>query len=229
MAKIKYSALVADMRGKHNGSVHSKNTYGSYVRIKVTPVNPRTTFQTGVRQFLATISQTWRTLTQAQRDQWNSQANQFTRTNIFGDSSSLTGFNLYVRLNRNLQTIASSLITTPPSPSTAFGMTTLSIVADFGDQTLIATFTAAIPAGTKVVVEATPGESAGKQFVESEFRKIDVLDDADVSPADISAAYIAKYGAIPAVGKKVFVRFRPVNSTTGISGQALTTSTLVIA
>ena len=42
MAKIKMTAIVADMRNKLNGSVFSRNRGGAYIRTKVTPINPQT-------------------------------------------------------------------------------------------------------------------------------------------------------------------------------------------
>ena len=47
--KIKWGALVVDGRGKLGGHVAAQNRGGSYLRTKVTPSNPQTTFQTGVR------------------------------------------------------------------------------------------------------------------------------------------------------------------------------------
>lgn len=45
MAKIKFGMMMTDARGKLGGQVFSKNRSGSYVRTKVTPVNPQTTTQ----------------------------------------------------------------------------------------------------------------------------------------------------------------------------------------
>ena len=50
MAKVLFSALISDMRNKLNGSVFAKNRGGSYLRTKVTPVNPQTVAQVHKRQ-----------------------------------------------------------------------------------------------------------------------------------------------------------------------------------
>ena len=43
--KAKFGSFIVDGRGKVNGHVISKNRAGSYIRTKVTPVNPRSTAQ----------------------------------------------------------------------------------------------------------------------------------------------------------------------------------------
>lgn len=67
--KLNWSGFGAvDGRGKIGGHVASKNRSGAYARIKVTPVNPQTTFQQVARNLLTSLSQGWRALTQAQHD-----------------------------------------------------------------------------------------------------------------------------------------------------------------
>lgn len=218
MAKIKFSAWLTDARGKQSGTVFSKNRYGAYTRNRVTPVNPQTSFQTNVRNFLTTLSQGWRALTAGQRSSWNAAADNFLSSNIFADVIRLSGFNLFLRLNRNLQTIGVATLTSPPVPGAVFGLTTLSVVADTTGGGLDITFTPAIPASDSVIVEATSPQSPGKSFFKSEYRVIDVFTSADASPQDAAAAYIAKFGALPAVGTKIGIRMTGVNETTGQAG-----------
>lgn len=227
-ALIKFTAFLADARGSVAGTVFSKNTYGAYTRTKVTPVNPSTTAQQLVRQFFAAISQAWRGITQAQRDLWNQSASNFTRNNVFGDQVALTGFNLYKRLNQNLQNIGVAIIANAPLPASVFGFSALSMVADTGGGTLTLTFAPVIPAGTSVIVFATAPQSAGKQFVKSEFRQIRVFTVADTSPEDIAAEYITKFGALPPVGSKVFVQLKPINAVTGQAGTTLQAEDIAI-
>ena len=66
MAKIKMTAIVADMRNKLNGSVFSRNRGGAYIRTKVTPINPQTAAQVQARSLLTSLSQGFRSLSQAQ-------------------------------------------------------------------------------------------------------------------------------------------------------------------
>lgn len=228
MAKIKFTAFLADVRGSVAGTVFSKNTYGAYTRTKVTPVNPSTGAQQLVRQFFAAISQAWRGITDAQRTLWNQSAGNFSRNNIFGDQISLTGFNLYKQLNQNLLNIGVVRIDDAPLPAAVFGFTALAIVANTTLATLDATFAPAIPIGTSVIVFATAPQSAGKNFVKSEYRQIAVLTDVDLSPEDLAAAYIVKFGALPPIGSKVFVQLKPINAVTGQAGTTLQSSDIAV-
>ena len=116
MAKIKYSALVSDMRNKLNGSVMSANRYGSYVRNKVTPVNPQSIYQQNARQVLSNLSSGYRNLDRSQISAWNSSGTNFPFTDIFGDVKHLSGQTLFVKLNANLLKVGKSQINVPPLP-----------------------------------------------------------------------------------------------------------------
>ena len=218
MAKIKLTAMVAEIRGKLNGTVFSRNSSGAYVRNKVTPVNPNTPFQSNVRADFTTVAQDWRDLTVAERNAWNQGVVAFSHTDIFGDNVPLSGFNLHQSLNLNLLAVGQAVITAPPLPGTVFNFTSASLAADFTLQTVTLTYAPAIPAGTSVLVKATAALSAGKSFVKSELRQIDIILAADVSPFSIETEYIAKFGAVGAVGSKLFMELRAVDDTTGQGG-----------
>jgi hypothetical protein len=115
--KMKFGALVVAGSGKIGGQVASRNRAGAYLRTKSTPINPQTASQSAVRSRLASISQSWRDLTAAQRAAWNGSVSNFQKTDVFGDLRNPTGFNLYQRLNNNLVTIGKTEIQVPPVPS----------------------------------------------------------------------------------------------------------------
>ena len=69
--KTKFGAVIVAGSGKVGGHVASHNRGGAYLRTKVTPVNPNTSYQAGVRNRLATIATSWKGLTAAQRLNWN--------------------------------------------------------------------------------------------------------------------------------------------------------------
>ncbi len=228
MAKIKLGPFIADIRNRIGGVVFSKNSSGNYIRRGVTPVNPQSVAQQQVRQFLTQTSQSWRDITEDERNNWNQVKDSFPKTDIFGNSIAPTGFNLFTRLNRNLLEIEETVLTTAPLPIAVQGFLTLTLVANTTGGLLTATFTPAINADTKVIVFATAAQSAGVTFVKAEFRKIAVLSTTDLSPVELAAFYITKFGALPAVGAKVFIQFRPVDIATGIAGTPLKASAIAI-
>lgn len=225
--KLKLSALVSEVRGKLNGSVASRNRAGAYLRNKVTPVNPNTSFQATVRARLAARAQAWKGLTEAQRDAWNSAVSDFAKTDVFGDLQNPSGFNLYCGINNNLVNIGESVLTTPPVPAAIANFTSFTMAAATGLQTLTLTFAPAIAATEKVLLFATPALSPGKNFVNSEFRQIDVLVNGDTSPHSAETEYIARLGAIGAQGLKITCKMVPVSVASGVQGIGVIASAII--
>lgn len=229
MAKLKLSAIVSEMRGKLNGSVFSKNRGGAYLRTKVTPVNPQTIYQGNVRARLTSFSQAWRSLTQAQILAWNSAVSNFVGTDIFGDIKTPSGINLYNRLNLNLAAAGQASISNPPLPVSVGYFSAMDTAASAAIDELIVNFTElGASADQTIIVQATKGVSAGKNFVKSEYRQIDVLVGTTATGVDVGAAYVAKFGSMTP-GQKVFVRMVFVDNNTGISGQYTSSQTIVAA
>lgn len=227
--KIKFGALVTDGRGKIGGHVASKNRGGAYLRTKVTPVNPNTSFQADVRNRLTTYAQGWRGLTATQRAAWNGAVSNFQKTDIFGDLKNPSGLNLYVRLNSNIEEGAGSAILNPPLPSSVVGPETITLTAAAGAAAISLAWTGGvIPANTAWVVRATPQVSAGKSFVKNLYRNLVVLPAADATPTSILTEYNARFGTLVA-GQKIFVEVVAINLLTGLKSTALSTSAIVAA
>ena len=229
MAKVKFSAIVSEMRNKLNGSVFSRNRGGAYLRTKVTPVNPGTQAQVLARAKLSQFSQAWRGLTQAQRDAWNSVTNQWAGTDVFGDVVNPSGNALFNRLNINVSIAGGSMLTLPPSPQGADAVTELSVTAAEGTPAMSVTFLpAAVPASHVMFLESTPNMSPGISNASAAFRKIAVLDAAEASPYAALQDQTDKFGA-PIAGQKIFVRAKLINMVTGEVSQRLVASTIVSA
>jgi len=229
MVKIKMGQIISEARGSIAGFTFSRNTYGAYGRQKVSPINPQTAYQIGVRNDFTSMAVAWSGLTDAQRLQWNTQAVNWTRTNVFGDNVPLTGFNLFMRLNLNLLLINQTTIDIPPVHSDVFTFDSASLAISLGGGTGNITFSPAIPAGTHVALFATAPTSPGKNFVKSEYRLIKIMDSADVSPFDAAGDYVAKFGAVGAIGQKVFIKMKPILDATGQPGGTISTSAIVAA
>lgn len=229
MSKIKYSALVSDMRNKLNGSVLSKNRYGSYVRNKVTPVNPQTSYQINQRANLSSLSADWRGLTEAERQGWSNAAALAPRTDIFGDPKILAGNALFVSLNLNLLAAGQSSITSAPAfesiPVVTGSDLEIELTAGVITTAEITVDPAGVPAGYSLIVYATPGVSPGISFVKNKYRYLGVFVPT-AGVVDFSAEYIIRFGN-PLIGQKVFIRLAYVNNTTGQLGLPSESMTLV--
>jgi hypothetical protein len=215
--KVKFGAIVVDGRNKIGGHVMSKNRAGSYMRTKVTPVNPRTTYQEDVRNRLSTISTSWDNLSSDLLSKWNSAVTSWSKTDIFGDIKHPSGFNLYQKLNNNALRVGGVALTAPPFKV---------ILSYLGKLTIGTVTSSAIPltfdlqaleTNEKLEISATPSLPSGKNFVKSEYRIIGHSLTLTTGATDCGALYIAKFGA-PAFNGGFFISARIVNSSTGQAG-----------
>lgn len=229
MAKIKFTAIVADMRNKLNGTVFAKNRGGSYARTKVTPVNRQTTFQSAVRNRLGTFAQSFRGLTASQIAAWNSAVDNFKSTDIFGDIKVPSGINLYTKLNTILASVGVASINTPPLPIAVTPVTAVSAVADASDNDLEVTFApGTIPAGMALIISATKQKSPGQSFFGGQYAQIGFVDAAGTSPETYTTEYTNRFGSL-IVGQKIGVKVQMVSKVTGQAGIPLTATCVVQA
>lgn len=225
--KIKFGSIIVDGRGKVGGHVMSKNRSGNYMRTKVTPSNPNTSFQASVRSILTGLSQGWRGLTQAARDSWNNAVSDYSGTDIFGDIKNPSGINLYVKLNANLSEVGASTIGLPPLPESVPAVTLGAITATAGVPSFSIAFgVSPVPADTAYIVRATAQISPGKKFVKNLYRNFAQLDASDTTPFDALADYNARFGTLVA-GQKIGVEIIAVNLNTGQKGTAVSGSVIV--
>jgi len=201
MAKIKFGMMMTDARGKLGGQVFSKNRGGSYIRTKVTPSNPRSSFQQAIRTLLSGFSQAWSALTANQRSAWNGAVSNWSKTDIFGDIKNPTGKNLFVRLNTKAVNAGYPSMNDVPEKAELPDNDCTGVAIDISSTTVTLTgLTGA--AGSRVVVYATPQLTAGTSNAKNKFRKIyDAVSNA-VVPVDIFTAYQSRFGAL-AVGQNV--------------------------
>ncbi len=101
MALINFT--IGDIIGKVGGLVFQRGAAGAVLRSKGASTDKKSPLQTQARARLTAFSRLWTyTLTASQRLDWNVLAATVTATNPFGNSTSITGQNLFVRCNSNL-------------------------------------------------------------------------------------------------------------------------------
>lgn len=216
--------LIEPRSGSYQGLTSSRNRYGQYVRTRATPVNPNTGNQGTVRSRLSVNAAAWRALTDAQREGWESLGAQMYRTDALGQSYTLNGFGAYVSVNNNLLAAGEAVVSAAPALITPDGLTTATITSTGGTLSIAYTVTP-LPASTKLFVYASPQRSEGRSY-DSDTRLIHVSAAAAASPANVLAAYTARFGA-PVVGNKIF--FALHTHIGGFRSGPLNTSHVVIA
>lgn len=220
--KIKWGMMMTDGRGKLGGQVASKNRAGAYIRTKVTPSNPRTSFQSTVRQNLAILSKSWHMLPEKLRNSWNAAADSgdWNRTDIFGDSRKPTGKNLFTSINLNSIRVTGNGIADVPQKASFSAVSTTSLAAIFAEAAEAVSLSLVLQAkedvilGTRFEIQATPPVSAGRSYFENDFRNISTSNQVTegVNTIDLSAEWGDKFGSVSAgqVGSKIAIRYRQV-------------------
>lgn len=220
MAIVKYNTFVSELRGKIGGIVASDGAYGPYLRAKVTPYNPQTTYQQIVRGRVEVVSQAWSTLASNLRSAWEDLALQCKRTNVFGAIAALTGFNCFMKINCNRLMMAQAQLTTAPDFVLPTPLTSLTLSTPGAASVSFVFAPSPVPTGNVLVSRATPGMSQGVSFVKSEFRFMKIHAAAQATPQNIFTEWSEHFGDV-ADDDKIFIEVFPMLVASGLPGPVL--------
>lgn len=217
------SALVSEFSGAQGSTVASHNRFGPYFRNRTIPTNPNTAAQITYRTILKTASQAWKNLSDAQRAAWSAAAAVLPRIDPLGRVYYQTGHQYFVSTCQAVK-LYDSTAAFPTSPATIVTPVDLATftptAAETGSAFSVAFGASPVPALTKLVIACTQKLSPGVSYVSpSRLRIVQIFAPAQATPANIAAAYIAKFGAITA-GKKVLVQAYEVSSSGGRSNKS---------
>lgn len=208
--------------GSLAGVTSSHNRFGQYRRTRAIPVNPNSTQQGVVRARMSANAATWRTLTSAQRAGWSDLADNMTRSDALGSSYTLNGFLAYCSVNNNNVAAGNAVVADAPALTTPATILTAVITLTAAALSVAYTVTP-LAAGARLFTFVSPQRSAGRNF-ESDYRLLAVSAAAAASPANVYAAYVAKFG-VPIVGNRIFFSF--TTYLTGFQSGPLVTSQVV--
>lgn len=208
--------------GSYAGVTSSHNRFGQYVRNRRTPVNPNTTQQGVVRARMSANAAAWRGLTSAQRAGWSDLASSMNRTDSLGSSYTLNGFLAYCSINNNNVAAGNAVVADAPALVTPPTILTATVTLTAAALSIAYTVTP-LGAGARLFSWTSPQRSAGRNF-EGDYRLLAVSAAAAASPANLYAAFVAKWG-LPVVGNRVFFSF--TTYLTGFQSGPLVTSAVV--
>ena len=204
--------------GKLGLTVTYPGRNGLIRRSKVTPQNPKTAAQVSQRSILTQCAQGYDALTDVQQQAWITTAAGYKSTPTLGQSGPLTGLQLYVRLNAARMTIGMPAAAAPPPPPAPQGSNVTGLViTNSGSAVTLKLTTSDEPPDGTMLWGAAPEKSGVRRAVSP--RCLGTLDSAVNNAVDITAQYVAKFGA-PAAGQRVFVQVN--TNLLGWEGQRLT-------
>jgi len=228
MASFKLSAMFSDLRGFWNQNVFSRNHYGSYVKVYAPKPDESSPAQLADRAKFKTVSEKWKTLTEAERIEWKIFSDGIIKKNIFGDPYIPSAFIIFMSCNQNLRLIGLPIIHSPNSNVYIGDIYSFKIdVSDPTPDFWFMDFTGqSVSSDCVYFVYGTPGISAGINYVQSQYRYIGYI---PVSSAD-TYSFFPEYNVLfpaPVSGQKLFLKIRCVNYHSGISGPCIHNSIII--
>jgi len=227
MARVKYGAIVTDIKGKIGGTVFQGSKTGGVMKNNTAAAksagNGGSTTKADAgrvtlpKRNMTEIASTWKTLSAADRASWNLAAPNFPFIDKYGNAYTASGYQVYMSVNNNLAVTGQSMLSTaPPAP-------TLANMMPFGLSWLtLGTFTMAlssdVPAGYVCQLYATVGMSAGKAPRPGDYRLIQTTTAFGSITPSILSLWTAQFGT-PVSGATVWVQGKLTEIATGRNGE----------
>jgi len=217
--QVKLGPVVSDAVGSIGGTTFQRSFLGAQVRTKPLPTRRRSRSTNTVRGYIGQFSHTWRTLSQADRDKWQVEADAQVWYNKFGDVIRGKGYWLYMRCNQYLSILAAAPRTVP---DTNFAITAITGLAVAGATAAALTMTWSAPtptqASTTWLVFATAPMSPGRSQQFGRLRLITTVAAGTASGVVLTASYNSKFGGGQKAGDRSFFLCLPVNNRGGYPG-----------
>lgn len=202
---------ISEASGSLAGVTYSHNRGGQYMRARAVPVNPNSSQQQVVRQFMAQLSAAWGSvLTQAQRDGWEAYADNVLLPDALGEPRKATGLNHYVRNNvARLQAAmpASPIQTAPITYDLGSYTAPVLGVIDASATTASIAYTNADPwaiaVGGAMFIHASPAQSPGTVFYRGPYRYAGKVLGAVIPP---TSPFVCTLPFAVQTGQKCFIK-----------------------
>jgi hypothetical protein len=202
MALVKLGEIVVGVRGTAGGLTFSANASGNYCKMWARSPNPRTPYQQTVRGNITRYGALWADLTDAERQDWTDfgLAPPELDYDPFGTQIYLTGWQWFCRIQQRRASVGQDPDTTLPSDVavTPPASVTLSLEElPAGDCTVSWPDPTFDPDDSAIVYLAFH-PSGALWTATRQFKLVLALQNPDSADEDITAAVLARFGAIRA-------------------------------
>ena len=194
--------------GRCGTFVSVRTRYGQTRRRYAVSRKKPTAAQLRIRSTFARVVALWRSLTDDQRAIWTTAGKRTRSQPSLGQSGSLPGYVLFMKLNSTLayQGLPPALTPTDRPAFSANAVGDL-VIANTGGVIDLKLSVPSAPTA-RILVLGTEPRSAGVSFAKH-FTILGVLPAAQAGYSHITDLYVARYG-LPRVGTRVFIRTRQV-------------------
>ena len=222
MAIVKFTAIVDEIRGSIGGTTFQRNAYGWSIKRKPNIIRPNTLRQQVSKTSFGSITRYWSTLSQVNRDSWDTYASTYPIPSIKNPSVDITGFNYFVKYHLikfttgsrsfldNATAVAGSLTFTS-FVLESNNLDWFQLVFDYvsSSDLFISLFFLSPPLeDSRVVPRLTP------LYIDSSLptSSVSTARTVDIS---LAATYNDLYNTLPVVGSSVVVRIPSYNTVSG--------------
>lgn len=229
MAKIKLGPMAGQISGSIGATTFSHNRGGTYARRRAIPVTSTTVSALAAKARLTNASQSWGSLTSAQRLAWSVWAQMNPVTDTLGDKITLTGHAAYVMLTTRLLQAGLTAVTTPPVVTAPASLLTLTATFDVGAGDFAMAFTATpIGATNSLWVRGAVTDSASQVYINNRLRVVKVSSANQATGLDVSTELAAQFGALTA-GRLVTLEASILDRNNGLLSAPLRVSGVVVS
>lgn len=212
MALIKLGSLVTRISGKIGGQTLGTSASGSYIKNSGTPRKAITLRQQTAMQRMATTAQSWKNLSESQRQLFRSASSQYPYLNRVGETKYYSGYAIYTMLRNNLLQIG--VFSQPiPLPKDTFAPIP-AFLLEWGRGELTTNVTAAeLDTDYRLFMSRPVSRGVTDSYINHFFLR--VLTGAEMGVVqNITEEVATRFGAVP-VGSRFYWRVDGVNQTTG--------------
>lgn len=113
MARVQFGFGINSINGKVGGSVFARGNYGNVLRSTPKHTAQKSALQMQHRAEFNSVLQLWSTISEENRNEWNSYAEYYNSFPERGGTTRLTGYTVFCQVNNNLLLIERPLISQP--------------------------------------------------------------------------------------------------------------------
>jgi hypothetical protein len=213
--------IIGEASGSYASNTFSHNRGGQYIRQRSIPVNSNTIQQQAVRNAMRTLSTRWNsTLTQAQRDAWNTYALNVLIADSLGEPRNVGGLGMYNRSNTPRIQAGKAIVDAAPTVFDLGTLTAPTIAANTPPTTISLAFTNtdawATEVGGYLFVYVSRPQNPGIAYFKGPYRLATTINGA-VSPPTSPVSVTAPFPF--AAGNRVFLAARAARADGRLTSQ----------
>ena len=214
MARIKFSALISEIRGKIGGAVFQGNQSGIILRSHSVNVNKKTVSQSNIRNINNRLHVLWNSLTDTQKNKFNLSANFSNTKQKNNNSLSLNGKQFFMKSNFYFLLYNKTPITTPVFRK--FFLSPITCYLTFNENILSINVNRVLNANYEFLIFAASNvKNNSIKKINNQYRYI-LVNTTTSSQFDITSLYTELFGILPASNNQIFYKYSILDVASGV-------------